>query len=77
MILFINPYESKFGPAVHAGDFIKFVKNNKSREVSVATFDSKNLDGLMLQTNNRFFTLLYSIFFYFPDNQPNISILEI
>ena len=66
MILFINPYESKFGPAVHAGDFIKFVKNNKSIEVSVATFDSKNMDGLMLQTNNRFFTLLYSIFFLLP-----------
>ncbi len=66
MILFIYPYKNKFGPSVHANDFINFVKIKNPKDVVVASFEKQNNSDIVLQINNGFFTFIYSIFFLLP-----------
>ena len=65
MILIINPYETKFGPSIHANDFINYVKCNYNNNVLVASFDNNQQD-LILNKNSTFLNILYSIIFLLP-----------
>ena len=66
MILFINPYPTinKFGPAIHASEFIDYVRTNKKERIYELSFFEGNKG--ILKKNGKLKTLFTSLLFILP-----------
>jgi len=64
MVLVVNPYDKNLGPAIHASEFIDYLRKNKKMRVYQLAFFEKKKDSLKI--NGKLKTLFISLFFILP-----------